>query len=93
MTKILSFLTCTGWFLPSLRELSDIYDNKELVSSSRVKAGGTAIANGGYWSSTERTGTDSGGGYTAFTFYMGSNGTAGYSAYQFNNYVSCAISY
>ena len=93
MTKILSFLTCTGWFLPSLRELSDIYDNKELISSSRVKAGGTAIANGGYWSSTERTGTDSGGGYTAFTFYMGSNGTASYSAYQFNNYVSCAISY
>jgi len=41
------------WYLPSMVELGIMYNNKNLINSSAVSAGGNAFASDFYWSSTE----------------------------------------
>ena len=42
-----------GWYLPTLAELSMLYRVKDTVNSALEKAGGTKIADEGYWSSSQ----------------------------------------
>ena len=43
----------SGWYLPTVAELSMLYRVKDTVNSALEKAGGTAIADTGYWSSSQ----------------------------------------
>ena len=43
----------SGWYLPTLAELSMLYRVKDTVNSALEKAGGTKIADEGYWSSSQ----------------------------------------
>ena len=42
-----------GWYLPTVAELSMLYREKDTVNSALEKAGGTKIADTGYWSSSQ----------------------------------------
>ena len=42
-----------SWFLPSLKELKAIYDNKATIDTALTSAGGTALSTSFCWSSTE----------------------------------------
>ena len=42
-----------GWYLPTVAELSMLYRVKDTVNSALEKAGGTKIADEGYWSSSQ----------------------------------------
>ena len=42
-----------GWYLPTVAELCMLYREKDTVNSALEKAGGTKIADEGYWSSTQ----------------------------------------
>ena len=42
-----------GWYLPTVAELSMLYRVKDTVNSALEKAGGTKIADTGYWSSSQ----------------------------------------
>lgn len=48
---------CSGWYLPSIAQLVDIY--QQITSLNFSEAGGTAFNTGEYWSSTQRDGNDS----------------------------------
>ncbi|MBQ1198463.1 MAG: hypothetical protein IIX47_07690, partial [Spirochaetaceae bacterium] len=43
----------TGWYIPSVAELYDVYTNKEVVQTSLTAAGGFTIGTGYYWSSSQ----------------------------------------
>ena len=43
----------SGWYLPTVAELSMLYRKKDTVNSALEKAGGTKIADAGYWSSSQ----------------------------------------
>ena len=43
----------SGWYLPTVAELSMLYRVKDIVNSALEKAGGTKIADAGYWSSSQ----------------------------------------
>lgn len=43
----------SGWYLPTLAELSMLYRVKDSVNSALEKAGGTEIADAGFWSSSQ----------------------------------------
>ncbi|MBE6444147.1 MAG: DUF1566 domain-containing protein, partial [Alphaproteobacteria bacterium] len=42
-----------SWFLPNLKELKAIYDNKATIDTALTNAGGSTFTNSYYWSSTE----------------------------------------
>ena len=51
----------SGWYLPTVAELSMLYRVKDIVNSALEKAGGTKIAdasNSGYWSSSQSASKD-----------------------------------
>ena len=41
------------WYLPIMRELHSIYDNKDVLNIALEKIGGTTLGTGWYWSSSE----------------------------------------
>ena len=43
----------TDWFLPSLKELGEMYTQKSIIDAAALSKGGTAIQGSTYWSSTE----------------------------------------
>jgi len=43
----------TDWFLPSIDELNEMYQNKAAIDATATAYGGSAFANAPYWSSTE----------------------------------------
>ena len=43
----------SGWYLPTVAELCMLYREKDTVNSALEKAGGTKIADTGYWSSSQ----------------------------------------
>ena len=43
----------SGWYLPTVAELSMLYRVKDTVNSALEKVGGTKIADEGYWSSSQ----------------------------------------
>lgn len=43
----------SDWFLPSLAELGEMYNQKAIINTTALSKGGTAINNNTYWSSTE----------------------------------------
>ena len=47
-----------GWYLPTVAELSMLYRAKDTVNSALEKAGGTKIADTGYWSSSQYASID-----------------------------------
>ena len=43
----------SGWYVPSLAELCEVYKNKEVIQTSLTKAGGFTIGTSHYWSSSQ----------------------------------------
>ena len=43
----------TGWYIPSVAELYDVYTNKEVVQTSLTAAGGFTLGTSYYWSSSQ----------------------------------------
>ncbi len=43
----------TGWYIPSIAELYEVYKNKETLQTSLTKAGGFTIGTTWYWSSSQ----------------------------------------
>lgn len=62
--------TAGSWWLPSMKELQTLYDNKTGVNAGLTAAGGANVDTGGYWSSVEVTG------YYAWALNMGSGITS-----------------
>ena len=56
----------SGWYIPSLSELYEIYKNKETLQTSLTKVGGFTIGTSWYWSSLQ----SSGGCAYAYTLYF-----------------------
>lgn len=56
--------TYGDWYLPSLGELTLIYENRTLISATAISNGGSSVSEGDYWSSTEK---DNG---TAWAWYF-----------------------
>ena len=48
----------SGWYLPTVAELSILYRAKDTVNSALEKAGGMIIADEGYWSSSQSASSD-----------------------------------
>jgi len=57
----------SGWYLPTLAELSMLYRVKDSVNSALEKAGGTKIADEVYWSSSQVASND----YFAWYVWLG----------------------
>ena len=53
MTANLKGDYASGWYLPTIAELCMLYREKDTVNSALEKAGGTKIADTGYWSSSQ----------------------------------------
>ena len=49
----------TGWYLPTVAELDTIYQNKDVVDASLLKAGGNKFGTSNYWSCCQRPDLDS----------------------------------
>jgi len=58
LCAILTLNTYNDWFLPSKDELNSMYQNKDVINTVAVSNGGSAFADGSYWSSTEYNNTD-----------------------------------
>ena len=43
----------SGWYVPSIAELCEVYKNKDVIQSSLTKAGGFTIGTSVYWSSSQ----------------------------------------
>lgn len=54
----LSLNSYTDWFLPSLRELELMYQNRATINATAVTNGGSSFNGGYYWSSSENGGTN-----------------------------------
>ena len=76
-----------SWFLPSLKELKAIYDNKATINTALTNTGGSTLTEDVYWSSTEFL-SDS---VWIIYMYLGS----GNDGFKINNdfLVRCAIAY
>ena len=48
----------TGWYLPTVAELSTIYQNKTVVDESLSKAGGSQFGTYSYWSCCQDSSND-----------------------------------
>ena len=59
-----------GWYLPTLAELCMLYRAKDTVNAALEAAGGTKIADTGYWSSSLDSSNDN----SAWYVYLGTNG-------------------
>jgi hypothetical protein len=44
-----------GWYLPSFEELLMMYENRAIIDATALANGGSAFADGRYWSSTEKS--------------------------------------
>ena len=44
----------SGWYVPSIAELCEVYKNKEVIQTSLTKASGFKIGTSWYWSSSQR---------------------------------------
>ena len=76
-----------SWFLPNLKELKAIYDNKTIINTALKNAGGTALTNSYYLSSTEYLSDK------AWKLYM-IDGGLGYAIKTLDSYyVRCGITY
>ena len=85
----------TGWYVPSVKELYDIYINKDIIQKSLLNAGGFCIS-GYYWSSSQETSWDESAIYcsleSGFIWYEGKNNVnnclvlKSFSYEQFDNY-------
>jgi len=73
----------TGWYMPSIAELCELYKNKDVLNASLEKAGGTQFRDYWYWSSSQSS-------YVYYAWKLDfSNGYLGdYPKYS-NNYVCC----
>ena len=83
------FCKKTKWFLPSLRDLQNMYQMKSALEAALTSLSGLSVAsinNKTYWSSTEYDGN------SVWVFYMGS-GNRYYNANISNNYVRPVVYY
>jgi len=71
--------TYGDWYLPSLNELTLMYQNRAIINTTATANGGTAFVASDYWSSTEIT-TASVNTYR-FAFGIAGNGTKNYALY------------
>lgn len=49
----------TGWYIPSIAELYEVYTNRNTLQTSLTKAGGFTIGDNSYWSSSQTSDYDS----------------------------------
>ena len=49
----------SGWYIPSIVEMYEIYKNKDTVQASLTKVGGFSLSSNWYWSSSQYSKTDS----------------------------------
>jgi len=75
-----------SWFLPNLKELKAIYDNKTTLNTAFTSTGGTALAENTYWTSTEYNANN------AWILVM-SNGHMSGNGKNMYNFIRCALSY
>ena len=71
----------TGWYVPSVVELYDVYTNKEVVQTSLNAAGGFTLGTSYYWSSSQDASYD----YFASLVYFGSGYVYGNNKSNYNN--------
>ena len=76
-----------SWFLPNLKELKAIYDNKPTVDTALTSAGGTTFSLGYYWSSTEYSSI------YAWRLYVDDGSTSYRNKISYSSYVRCGIKY
>ena len=48
----------SGWYVPSIAELCEVYKNKDVIQTSLTKAGGFTIGTSVYWSSSQYASSD-----------------------------------
>ena len=75
-----------SWFLPSLKELKAIYDNKATIYTALTSAGGTALRTSFCWSSTEY------GSSVVWKLSM-DHGSIGRNNKASNSYVRCGLAF
>ena len=75
----------SGWYLPTVAELSMLYRAKDTVNSALEKAGGMEIADAVYWSSSQVASSD----YAAWNVWF-ADGTLDFSG-KYNNNSVCAV--
>ena len=56
----------TGWYVPSVAELCEVYKNKEVIQTSLTKANGFNFGTNAYWSSSQNASRD----YYAYLVYL-----------------------
>ncbi|MBE6349818.1 MAG: DUF1566 domain-containing protein, partial [Spirochaetaceae bacterium] len=72
----------TGWYVPSVAELYDVYTNKEVVQTSLNAAGGFTLGTSTYWSSSQYASE------YGYAYYMSfSNGSVYNNSKSINRYV------
>ncbi|MBE6444288.1 MAG: DUF1566 domain-containing protein, partial [Alphaproteobacteria bacterium] len=76
-----------SWFLPNLKELKAIYDNKATIDTALTSAGGTTFSLGYYWSSTEYSSI------YAWRLYVDDGSTSYRNKISYSSYVRCGIKY
>ena len=78
-----------SWFLPSVKELYTVYNNKSTINTAITNAGGSTISSNYYWCSLEYSSS------IAWRLDM-SDGYVGYydkDGYNTSHYVRCAVAY
>jgi len=76
-----------SWFLPSIKELNTIYNNKSTIDSAITSAGGTTISGEYHWSSTEYSSSN------AWGILMGSGSVGSPTKDDSSGYVRCAVAF
>ena len=76
----------TGWYLPTVAELYTIYQNKDVVDASLLKAGGSQFDTDWYWSCCQYP---SGSNYARILGF--SNGDVDYSSKYYNLNCVCSV--
>ena len=64
-------ITYDDWFLPSIKELNEIYENKAAINTAMQQNSGVALSELYYWSSTEFINDNAWGQYFGNGFQFG----------------------
>ena len=78
----------TGWYVPSIAELCEVYKNKDVIQTSLTKASGFTIGSNSYWSSSQFPGASPNWDYPiAYQMQFIDDGDVRSNGKQYTNYV------